>query len=149
MNHYAEWAQNRSRILPGEYELKCLKAEKKGIWHAGQNAWGRADKVILWLQVFGGEHSGVIVPMFLTTGENGVVHQGSKYFISWCIANGLQRPPRSRLKEMPLSKFENKVFRCEVVDVKPKFKNGTTMPDIFTYSRVDAIYELLAGNPNA
>ena len=105
--------------------------------------------MVLWLQVcdvLNGEYSGAIIPMFLTIGENGTVHQGSKYFISWVIANGLQRPPRSRLKEMPLSRFENKVFRCAVVDVKPKFQNGETLPDVFIYSRVDSIYELLVGS---
>ncbi len=148
MNHYQEWAENRPKIPPGQYDMKCLKAEKKGIWHAGQSSWGRSEKVVLWFQVFGGEHSGIILPMFLTIGENGSIHQGSKYFIFWCIANGLRKPLRSRLKEMPLCKFEEKLFRCQVVDTKPRL-NGHDLPGLFTYSRVDALFELLAGNPNA
>jgi hypothetical protein len=85
--------------------------------------------------------------MFLALGEGGKIHQGSKYFVSWVIANGLIEPTRGRLKEMPPSKFEGKIFSCEVVDVKPRWKNGSPLPEIFVYSRVDTIYELIAGNP--
>jgi hypothetical protein len=147
MDLYEAWSENRTKVPPGNYELKCVKAEKKGVWHEGQNAWGKSEKVVLWFEVLGGDFSKAILPMFLTIGEGGKVHQGSKYFISWCIANGLQRPSRSRLKEMPVSKFENKVFQCAVVDVKPKWKNGREAPALFHYSRVDAIYDLLVGNP--
>src|SRR4030042_6880897 len=106
MNYYQAWAENRPKINPGKYQAKCVKAEKSGIWHAGRGGWGRSEKVILWFQIFGGEHSGVIIPTFLTTGENGSVHQGSKYFVFWVIANGLRKPLRSRLKEMPMCKLE-------------------------------------------
>jgi hypothetical protein len=148
MNYYQTWAENRPKIPPGKYQAKCLKAEKSGIWHAGQGGWGRSEKVVLWFQIFGGECNGIIIPTFLTIGENGSVHQGSKYFIFWCIANGLRKPLRSRLKEMPLSKFETKFFDVEIVDAKPKL-NGRELPGLFTYSRVDCIYELLVGNPDS
>ena len=148
MNYYQAWAENRPKINPGKYQAQCVKAEKSGIWHAGQGGWGRSEKIVLWFQVFGGEHSGVIIPTFLTTGENGAVHQGSKYFVFWVIANGLRKPLRSRLKEMPMCKFEGKVFEVEVVDVKPKM-SGKELPDLFTYSRVDYIYELIVGNPDS
>jgi hypothetical protein len=96
-----------------------------------------------------GEYAGAVIPMFLTLGNNGKIPQGSKYFLSWCIANGLRRPERNRLKEMPPSKFEGKVFEVLVVDVKPKWIDGTAQPDLFHYSRVDELYELVVGNPNA
>ena len=148
MDYYGTWSENRPKIPAAEYELMCVKAEKQAIWHEGQGSWGRSEKVILWFQVFGGGYNGKVIPMFLTLGDGGKVHQGSKYFVSWCIANGLNRPLRSRLKDMPPSKFENKVFRCEVVDVKPKWKKGYEQPGIFHYSRVDAIYDLIVGDPN-
>ncbi len=142
---YKAWSERRPKIPAGQYDLICVKGERKRIWHEGKKAWGRSEKVILWFQVFDGDHTGEVIPMFLTLGDKGRVHQGSKYFVSWVIANGLNRPVRSRAKEMPPSKFENKIFRCEVVDVKPKWKNGKELPSVFHYSRVDDIYELIAG----
>ena len=50
------------------------------------------------------------------------------------------------MKEMPPAKFMNKVFLAEVVDVKPKFKEGQEQPSFFHYSRVDVLYELMVGN---
>ncbi len=146
MDYYSTWGDHHPKIPSGEYELKCAKAEKNPVWHQGQNAWGKSEKIILWFQVFGGDYSGTIIPMFLPIRNDGKVHQGSKYFECWCIANGLSRPSRNRLKEMPPSKFEGKLFRGEVVTVKPTWKNGFEKPDILHYSRVDALYELLVGD---
>jgi hypothetical protein len=87
--------------------------------------------------------------MFLTLGKNGKIPQGSKYFTCWCIANGFRRPERNRLREMPPLKLESKVFEGEVVDVKPRHTRGQEMHEIFHYSRVDALYELLVGNPES
>ncbi len=123
----------------------CLKAERRGIWHPGKDASGKSDKVILWFQVFGGKYSETIIPMFLNVGDNSKVPQGSKLYVAWVIANGSQKPTRGRLKEMPLSIFEKKIFHCEVVDVTPT-QNGHPLPDALTYSRVDAVYELVTGN---
>jgi hypothetical protein len=50
---------------------------------------------------------------------------------------------------MPASKFEGKVLYGEVVDVKPRWNSGQEQPDLFHYSRVDALYELIVGDPNS
>jgi hypothetical protein len=50
---------------------------------------------------------------------------------------------------MPPLKLEGKVFEGEVVDVKPRHTRGQEMHEIFHYSRVDALYELLVGNPES
>ena len=149
MGFYETWSEGRPKIPAGSYDLKCLKAEKRSIWHEGQNAWGKTERVVVWFQIFEGEFAGTIIPMFLTIGAGGRVPQGSKYYIGWTIANGLFRPKRGRLKEMALSKFEGKLFRGDVVDVRPKWKGGPEMQSVFHYSRVDVIRELIAGNPDA
>lgn len=142
-----EWKENRTKIPPGKYELKCIKAEKSSIWFQGKSGYGQSPKVILWFEVFGWEHSGQVLPMYLALSDDGKIHQGSKFFICWYIANGCRRPQRARLKEMALSKFINKIFLGKVVDVKPKF--GLTDPELpegLHYSRVDILYNLLVGN---
>ena len=149
MDKIEAWDEHRTWIPSGRYQLQCVKAGKADIWHEGKGGWGKTEKVVLWFQIVEGEHLGAVLPMFLTLGRNGKIPQGSKYFVSWCIANGLRRPERARLKEMPPSKFTNKVFEGGVVDVRPKWIDGQEQPKLFHYSRVDALYELLVGNPNA
>jgi hypothetical protein len=92
---------------------------------------------------------GKVLPMFLPLGNTGKVPQGCKYYTAWCIANGLRRPQRARLKEMPPLKFKDKVFDAEVVDVKPRWITGREQPELFQYSRVDILYELVIGDPNS
>ena len=140
------WHENRTKIPPGKYLLKCIDAKRAGIWLEGKGGWGRSEKIVLWFEVFQGDHTGAVIPMFLTLGKNDKIPQGSKYFLSWCIANGLRRPLRGRLKEMPPSKFLSKVFEGEVVDVIPRYKTGEQQPELFHYSRVDVLYELAIGN---
>ena len=142
------WTEHRTKIPPGKYTLKCINAKRGGIWHEGKRGWSRSEKVIVWFEVFDGDHTGAIIPMYLTLGKHGKIPQGSKYFHAWCIANGLRRPLKNRLKEMPPSKFLNKVFGGEVVNVKPKYITGEQQPELFHYSRVDILYELVIGNPD-
>lgn len=149
MDKIEEWNEHRTKIPPGRYLLRCIKAGKANVWHEGQGGWGRAEKVILWFEVVQGDHMGALVPMFLPLGNNGKIPQGSKYFTAWCIANGLRRPQRAGLKEMPPLKFKDKVFEGEVVDVKPRWITGREQPDLFQYSRVDILYELIIGDPNS
>jgi hypothetical protein len=152
MEKIEAWHEQRTKITPGKYLLRCIKGAKANIWHEGKGGWGKSEKAVLWFEIFQGENMGAVIPMFLPLGINGKVPQGSKYFTSWCIANGLRRPARARLKEMPPSKFEGKVFEGEVVDVKPKWNAGIEpkeQPEFFHYSRVDALYELVIGNPDS
>ena len=142
------WHEHRTKVPPGQYLLKCIKAESARIWYEGRGGWGRSGKVILWFEIVQGDYMGKVVPMFLPLTNQGKISQGSKYFASWCVANGLRRPSRNRFKEMPVSKFLDKVFDGELVDVKPRYPTGKPKPDLFHYSRVDILYELVIGNPN-
>ena len=81
-----EWQENRTRIPPGKYELKCIKAEKAKIWYQGNGGYGQSSKVILWFEVFGGEHSRQVLPMFLALSPDGKINQGQKYYTCWFIA---------------------------------------------------------------
>jgi len=107
MDKIEEWNEHRTKIPPGKYLLLCVKAGKANVWHQGQGGWGKKEKVILWFEVVEGDYMGKILPMFLTLGNNGKVPQGSNYFRAWCVANGLERPQRARLKEMPPLKFKD------------------------------------------
>ena len=155
MDKIEAWNECRTKIPPGKYELTCFKAERTKIWHEGKNGWGKSEKIILWFEVLQGEHMGKVLPMFLPLkldergNATGKVPQGSNYWKFWCIANGVRRPQRARLKEMPLSKFTGKVFKAEVVTVEPKWINGEQQPELFHYSRVSILYELLIGDPNS
>jgi hypothetical protein len=142
MDLYEKWSENRTKIPPGRYILKGLGGKVVKIWHEGKHGWGQSKKIVLWFEVVGGIHNGVTIPMFLTVRNNGKIPQGSKYFTAWCIANGLERPKRNRLDEMPLARFKNKVFETLVVDVKPRWNNGDEQPILFHYSRVDTLYNL-------
>jgi hypothetical protein len=142
-----KWSETRTKIPPGEYQLMCLEAKKERIWHQGKDGWGESTKAILWFEVFGGKHMGAFLPAFLPVREK--ITQGQKYFLWWFIANGCRRPVRNRLKDMAFSKFKGKVFRGEVVDVKSKYPNGKPKPGSLSYSRVDILYELIIGNPDA
>jgi hypothetical protein len=143
-----EWNENRTKIPAGRYLLKCISGKKANIYHQGDGGWGRSEKIMLWFEVVQGDQMGKILPMFLPLRKDGKIPQGSKYFTCWCIANGLRRPQRARLKEMPPVKFIDKAFEGEVVDVKPKWVTGREQPDLFHYSRVDILYELVIGNPD-
>jgi hypothetical protein len=142
------WHEDRTKVPPGQYLLKCVEADNARIWYEGRGGWGRSGKIILWFEIFQGDHAGKVVPMFLSLGNQGKISQGSKYFACWCVANGLRRPSRNRLKEMSISKFLDKVFDGEIVDVRPKYASGKPRPDLFSYSRVDILYELVLGNPD-
>ena len=148
MDKVETWRECRTKIPPGRYFLRCFQSAKTDIWHEGQSAWGKSEKVILWFEVLQGDHMGAILPMFLPLAKNGKVPQGSKYFTAWCIANGLQRPQRARLKEMPPLTFKDKIFYGEVVDVKPRWITGREQPEFFQYSRVDILYGLVLGDLN-
>jgi hypothetical protein len=149
MEKIEQWNGHRTKIPAGRYFLKGIGGQKANIWHAGQGGYGKSEKIVLWFEVLEGDEIGKVLPMFLPLGKNGKVSQGSKYFTAWCIANGLRRPQRARLKEMPPLKFKDKVFEGEVVDVKPKWVTGQEQPSLFHYSRVDILYELVVGDPNS
>jgi hypothetical protein len=154
MDIYEKWNENRTRIPAGRYHIKFIAGRKNKFWLPGKKGYGKSEKITLMFEVIEGEYQGAILPMFLTTPENGKVPQGSHYYWFWSVANGNRKPIRARLKEMPISKFQDKSFMAEVVTVKPKHFSGDSkeieieQPEYLFYSRVDVLYELITGRPN-
>jgi hypothetical protein len=142
MDLFETWNEHRPKVPSGRYHLKCVKASRTNFWLNGRKGYGRSEKIVLWFEIWMGDFKGTRIPMFMTAGKNGKIPQGSKYFSSWFIANDLRWPVRNRLKEMPVSKFEGKIFEGEIVDVKPRWTTGKELPEPLHYSRVDLIYEL-------
>lgn len=154
MDPYEKWNEARTRIEPGEYHIKCISSNRPQIWVQGSKGYGKLNnRVVLWFEVVEGPYKGKIIPMFFNLPENlNKVPDGSRYHDAWRIANGGQRPPRSRFKEMNPSKFLNKSFRAEVVDIKPKWlipgqdkPKEIMKPEPFHYSRVYVLYEFITG----
>jgi len=154
MDPYEKWNEARTRIEPGEYHIRCIDSNRPPIWLEGSKGWGKLkNRVVLWFEVVEGPCNGKIIPMFFNLPESlNKVPDGSRYYDAWRIANGGQRPPRARFKEMNPSKFLNKSFRAEVVDIKPKWRvpgqdkpKEIMKPAIFHYSKVYLLYELITG----
>ena len=70
------------------------------------------------------------------------VPRGSKYYKQWVIANNNNLP--SRNNRMSYKIFKSGVFEAVVRTVKPKFKDGTEMPDCFHYSVIDYLKRKLS-----
>ena len=151
---YKQWSEARTRVEPGEYHIKCIGYNRpNAIWMEGSKGWGKVtNRLVVWFEIIEGPSKGKIIPMFFNLSENQKVPEGSRYNDAWRIANGGQRPPRARFKEMNPSKFLNKSFRAEIVDIKPKWRipgieEPQEKPEIFFYSKVFCLYELLTGDP--
>lgn len=146
MSEFEEWQGERSRVPQGNYNLLCLSAKRTVIGLEGKGGWGRVEKIVLWFQIVDdGDYIGKIIPAFLAVPDS-KVSMSTKFYQFWVIANGFKRPGRNRLKDMALTKFIDKIFLASVVDSKSKYPDGTTKPDVFQYSRVDYLKDLIAGN---
>ena len=152
MDFYNQWSEARTRIEPGQYHVRCIGSNKPQIWVEGSKGWGKlSNRVVLWFEVVEGPCAGKIIPMFFNLSENHKVPDGSRYYDAWRVANGGARPPRARFKEMNPSKFHNKSFRAEVVDIKPTWlipgqEKRQEKPEMFHYSKVFILYECITGN---
>ena len=163
MDLYERWSEARTKIPPGKYHIRCINKERPKIWVEGSKGWGELlNRVVLWFEIIEGPEIGKIIPMFLNlpTDKQGKlidkISDGHRYHDAWRVANGGERPPRNRFKEMNPSKFLNKSFTAEVSTVKPTWlvpsedvgkPEKKEKPDIFHYSRVFCLYELITGNP--
>lgn len=70
----------------------------------------------------------------------------SRFYEAWTVANGARPKVRTR---MSLSIFKNKIFSACIRTVKPEYEDGPMKdkpkPDIFHYSIVDRLLEVIAG----
>ena len=70
------------------------------------------------------------------------IKTGSKYYKTWTMVNGWNKPTRNA--KMSPRLFKNKIFKVKTRTVKPQH-NGNEMPEHFWYSVVDEIVEVVAG----
>jgi hypothetical protein len=68
------------------------------------------------------------------------IKTGSKYYKTWCLVNGWQKP--SRGAKMSPRIFLNKIFKIKTRTVKPPHNRGK-MPKDFWYSVVDEIIKVI------
>lgn len=125
-------------VLPeGEYEAACTTAEFIEFYK-----FGRARKLFLHFQVYGGEHDGTKLFLPMTAPPKGErVGRGSKLYANYLIANG--HPP-GRRDRVSLKVFKGRLFRVKVKTVCPMFENGKPKPEQFHYSIVSELLARLA-----
>tara|TARA_B100001971_G_C17712839_1_gene297317 strand:- start:27 stop:437 length:411 start_codon:yes stop_codon:yes gene_type:complete len=124
-------------LLPnGIYEAQCVNYDSKFIL-------GKTRKVFLNFKILdSGVHNGKLIFQAFNMPYNGKIKMGSKYYKTWVMVNGWQKPSRNT-KMLPRL-FRNKIFKIRTWTAKPKH-HGKDMPDDFLYSVVDEILEVVAG----
>jgi len=132
--------EHRTKIPEGRYLLFCVKCGKWTFSYKGKFV----PKIVLWFEIRGEcDDYGKIIPMYLEITDDGKVRPRSDYAKFWIIANGCQLPERYRLKEMPPSKFVGQYFDAFVKDVKSEWETGEEQPEVFRYSKVKILYEVV------
>ncbi len=123
------------RIPEGEYEAVCFKVESKPYR-------GSEKRLYLHFKIVDGTNQGT--KLFATYNiKYKSFPRASKYYTDWSIANGSLPKRRDR---MPGMVFKEKLFCVKVRDARPTYDDGTIKPDMFRYSVVDRIIEILSGN---
>lgn len=119
-------------IPEGEYEAACVK-------HEHSRYLAKEKRLYLHYQIISGEFEAT--KLFQAFNYNyKSFSRASKYYVEWSLAN--KALPRRRDKMSPRV-FLNKAFKVKVVTVKPKHGDGTVKPEMFHYSKVDRIIEVL------
>lgn len=127
----------RSVLPEGEYEVVCTGAEIIELYK-----FGRARKLFLHFQVYGGEHNGTRLFLPMTAPAKGEkMGRGSKLYANYMIANG---SPPARRDRVSLKVFKGRVFQVRVKTVCPAFESGKLKPESFHYSIVAELLERLA-----
>jgi hypothetical protein len=115
-------------IKNGTYEAQYFKPEDIFIC--------KTRKRVLKFRVTMGEYQGVVLPMFFNMPYNKKIKQGSKYYKTWCMVNGWQKPTRNARLSPVI--FKNKVYKIKTRTARPEY-NGAPMLEKFWYSVVDSI----------
>jgi hypothetical protein len=126
-----------TRIPDGEYLAVCTNIHRKETPHRG-------DRIYLRFKICEGDHTGEIIPMYLTPSK----WPTSNLYRAWSIARG--GPPRSRNTKLDPRIFFDKLFRVLTTTVKPhqqivsdgKIHRGPELPEPFWYSRVACLLSL-------
>lgn len=128
----------RPLIPDGVYEAVCNRAEVVEFFK-----FGRARKIILHFEIYGGDHTGSVLFLAMACPRvGGKVGIGSKLYANYLIANGGIAP--GRRDRMTLSIFKRRMFRVMVKTVKPRFEDGAEKPGRFHYSIISELIERLA-----
>jgi hypothetical protein len=130
--------ENRKLIPEGRYNAQCINAKKGMVGQRTPKGTStKTPKIILTFKIIEGQYQEVEVPMYINA-DYKFFNPGSKFYQSWVIATGRKPERRNR---MSLEVFKGHIFTVGVKTVKPKFGDGTEMPETFWYSRVNEIYE--------
>jgi hypothetical protein len=122
------------RIPDGTYEAQCINYDEKFVL-------GKSRKLFLNFKITGcGKHYGKEIFAAFNMRYDRRIRTGSKYYKTWCMANGWKKP--SRNAKMSPRLFINKVYKIKTRTVKPLY-NGKPMPDDYFYSIVDEILEVI------
>jgi hypothetical protein len=130
--------EDDSKILvpDGKYEAQCIGFNTKF-------CLGKTRKTFLNFKITTeGKQFGIKLFMAFNRRYDGQIRTGSKYYKTWCMVNGWQKP--SRGAKMSPRLFKNKIFKIKTRTVKPKH-NDKEMPSDFWYSVVDQILEVVVG----
>jgi hypothetical protein len=138
-------------IEEGDYQVQILAANVTTVFQGSRNATkpsgksGSPRKLVARCRIVYGPHADTELPLFLNLSCAGKkVPQGSKYYESWVIANGYQKPKRRELSRMSPMIFAEKIFLARVRTVKRR-ADGSEKHPIFWYSIVDELLSLEAG----
>ena len=120
----------------GKYEAQCNGYDTKFVF-------GKARKLFLNFTILTeGKHQGKKIFQAFNMPYNGKIKTGTKYYKTWCMVNGWQKP--SRNAKMSPRLFVNKIFTIKTRTVKP-LHDKKEMPEPFWYSIVDEIKSVNAG----
>lgn len=120
--NYYEW------VPDGEYWARCYD-------YHGPVPYRGTRKLFLKFELLVQPWTGTRLFMAFNVGFNGV-KPGSRYFKSWCLANGDRPPSRNALMSARI--FKGKRFLIVTRTVIPQ-RGGEDMPFDFHYSIVDAL----------
>jgi len=127
-------SDNYRPLIPnGTYEAQCINHDSKFVL-------GKTRKVFLTFKILLGEHQGKQIFQAYNMPYDGKIKMGSKYYKTWCMVNGWNKP--SRNAKMSPRLFINQIFKIKTRTTKP-LHNGKEMPENFRYSVVDAILEVI------
>jgi len=130
-------------IIPeGIYDVYCTGVEK-GVAHFGSLKMYLKFKIVNPAQYVDIKLFMAINLINTKTGKPfKKVPRGSKYYKQWIIANGNNKPARD--DRMFPKIFVSRIFSAVVKTVKPKFPDGTEMPECFYYSVIEYLKERVA-----
>jgi hypothetical protein len=123
-------------IPNGTYEAQCTKYDSKFLL-------GKTRKLFLIFKIVDpGKYFELEIFQAFNMPYTGKIRPGSKYYKTWCMVNGWQKPGRG--SKMSPKLFIGKVFKIKTRTVRPKH-NGREMPENFWYSVVDEILNVSVG----